>query len=41
MKVLITGAAGFIGSQLLEALAVQHPAWTLGASDIRPLHPHA
>ena len=41
MKVLITGAAGFIGSQLLEALAVQHPEWTLIASDIRPLNPHA
>jgi UDP-glucose 4-epimerase len=38
MKVLITGAAGFIGSQLLEALAVQHPEWTLIASDIRPLN---
>ena len=41
MKVLITGAAGFIGSQLLEALAVQHPEWTLIASDIRPLNPQA
>ena len=35
MKVLITGAAGFIGSQLLEALAVQRPEWTLIASDLR------
>jgi UDP-glucose 4-epimerase len=41
MKVLITGAAGFIGSQLLEALAIQHPEWTLIASDIRPLNPQA
>ena len=39
MKVFITGAAGFIGSQLLEALAIQHPEWTLVASDIRPLNP--
>jgi len=41
MKVLITGAAGFIGSQLMEALAVQHPEWTLIASDIRPLNQQA
>ncbi|MBF7728799.1 SDR family oxidoreductase [Pseudomonas sp. N040] len=41
MKVLITGAAGFIGSQLMEALAVQHPEWTLIASDIRPLSAQA
>ncbi len=41
MKVLITGAAGFIGSQLMEALAVQHPEWTLIASDIRPLNAQA
>lgn len=41
MKVLITGAAGFIGSQLMEALAVQHPEWTLIASDIRPLNTQA
>lgn len=41
MKVLITGAAGFIGSQLLEALAVQHPEWSLVASDVRALNPKA
>lgn len=37
MRVLITGAAGFIGHQLLEELAIQHPGWTLIAADIRPL----
>ncbi|SUD37571.1 NAD-dependent epimerase/dehydratase [Ectopseudomonas mendocina] len=37
MRVLITGAAGFIGHQLLEELAIQHPEWTLIAADIRPL----
>lgn len=36
MRVLITGAAGFIGQQLLNELAVQHPKWTLIAADIRP-----
>lgn len=37
MRVLITGAAGFIGRQLLDQLAVQHPDWSLIACDIRPL----
>jgi UDP-glucose 4-epimerase len=37
MRVLITGAAGFIGHQLLDELAIQHPDWTLIAADIRPL----
>lgn len=37
MRVLITGAAGFIGHQLLNELAVQHPDWTLIAADIRAL----
>lgn len=36
MRVLITGAAGFIGQQLLNQLAIQHPQWTLIAADIRP-----
>lgn len=36
MRVLITGAAGFIGQQLLRQLAVQQPQWTLIAADIRP-----
>jgi UDP-glucose 4-epimerase len=36
MRVLITGAAGFIGQQLLNQLAIQHPLWTLIAADIRP-----
>jgi len=35
MRVLITGAAGFIGQQLLNDLAAQHPKWTLIAADIR------
>lgn len=37
MRVLITGAAGFIGQQVLADLSVYHPEWTLIASDIRPL----
>lgn len=37
MRVLITGASGFIGQQLLADLAVQHPDWHLFAADIRPL----
>ncbi|MCU9946343.1 NAD-dependent epimerase/dehydratase family protein [Pseudomonas sp. PDM13] len=37
MRVLITGAAGYIGHQLLEALAARHPDWSLVAADIRPL----
>jgi len=36
MRVLITGAAGHIGQQLLNQLAIQHPQWTLIAADIRP-----
>jgi UDP-glucose 4-epimerase len=36
MRVLITGAAGYIGQQLLNQLAIQHPQWTLIAADIRP-----
>lgn len=36
MRVLITGAAGFIGQQLLNELAQQQPKWTLIAADIRP-----
>ena len=35
MRVLITGAAGFIGQQLLNQLAIQQPHWTLIAADIR------
>lgn len=35
MRVLITGAAGFIGQQLLNQLAIQQPQWTLIAADIR------
>ena len=37
MRVLITGAAGFLGQQLLADLAVQQPNWTLFAADIREL----
>lgn len=40
MRVLITGAAGFIGQQVLDQLAIQHPRWTLIAADIRPQHRH-
>ncbi|MGY8831354.1 MAG: SDR family oxidoreductase [Pseudomonadales bacterium] len=36
MRVLITGAAGYIGQQLLNQLAIQHPQWLLIAADIRP-----
>jgi UDP-glucose 4-epimerase len=36
MRVLITGAAGYIGQQLLSQLAIQQPQWTLIAADIRP-----
>lgn len=36
MRVLITGAAGYIGQQLLNQLAVQQPQWMLIAADIRP-----
>jgi UDP-glucose 4-epimerase len=37
MRILITGAAGFIGQQLLAELAVQQPDWTLFAADIREI----
>lgn len=37
MRVLITGAAGFLGQQLLADLAVQQPNWTLFAADIREI----
>lgn len=37
MRVLITGAAGFLGQQLLADLAVQQPNWTLFAADIRDI----
>ena len=37
MRVLITGAAGFIGQQVLADLALQHPQWSLFAADIRAL----
>lgn len=37
MRVLITGAAGFIGQQLLADLAVQQPNWQLYAADIRAI----
>ncbi|WP_152227773.1 NAD-dependent epimerase/dehydratase family protein [Pseudomonas sp. SCB32] len=37
MRVLITGAAGFLGQSLLNDLAVQHLDWTLIAADVRCL----
>lgn len=37
MRILITGAAGFIGQQLLSDLAVQQPNWQLFAADIREI----
>ncbi|MBM7062581.1 SDR family oxidoreductase [Pseudomonas sp. UL073] len=37
MRVLITGAAGFIGQQVLADLSIHHPEWTLIAADIRAL----
>lgn len=37
MRVLITGAAGFIGQQVLNDLAVQQPNWQLFAADIREI----
>jgi UDP-glucose 4-epimerase len=38
MRVLITGAAGFLGQSLLNELAVQHLDWTLIAGDVRRIH---
>ena len=37
MRLLITGAAGFLGQQLLADLAVRRPNWTLFAADIREI----
>lgn len=37
MRILITGAAGFIGQQVLSDLAVQQPNWQLFAADIREI----
>jgi UDP-glucose 4-epimerase len=39
MRVLITGAAGFLGQSLLNELAIQHLDWTLIAADTRRLNP--
>lgn len=38
MRVLITGAAGFLGQSLLNELAVQHLDWTLIAGDVRRIN---
>ena len=40
MRILITGACGFIGQQLIADLAVQHPDWQLIAADVRPFATH-
>ncbi|WP_160288844.1 SDR family oxidoreductase [Pseudomonas knackmussii] len=40
MRVLITGAAGYIGQNLLSDLAVQHLDWHLIAADVRALPGH-
>ncbi|MDF3931852.1 NAD-dependent epimerase/dehydratase family protein [Pseudomonas citronellolis] len=37
MRVLVTGAAGHLGQNLLNELAVQHLDWSLVAADIRAL----
>ncbi len=37
MRVLITGAAGFIGQQVLADLLVQQPSWELFAADLLPI----
>ena len=37
MRVLITGAAGFIGQQVLADLLIQQPNWELFAADIRDI----
>ncbi|MBB4861772.1 UDP-glucose 4-epimerase [Pseudomonas nitritireducens] len=39
MRVLITGAAGFLGQSLLNDLAIQHLDWTLIAADTKRLNP--
>ncbi|MCU1718604.1 SDR family oxidoreductase [Pseudomonas sp. 5P_3.1_Bac2] len=41
MRVLITGAAGYIGRQLLHKLALQQPHWQLFAADIQMLAPQS
>lgn len=41
MRVLITGAAGHIGQNLVSDLAVQHLDWTLIAADVRTLPGHS
>ncbi|MBX9915421.1 MAG: NAD-dependent epimerase/dehydratase family protein [Pseudomonadaceae bacterium] len=40
MRVLITGAGGFIGQQLVADLAIQHPDWQIIAADIQPFAAH-
>ncbi|SDI72782.1 NAD-dependent epimerase/dehydratase family protein [Pseudomonas panipatensis] len=37
MRVMITGAAGYIGQHLINELAIQHLDWTLIAADVRSL----
>lgn len=39
VDVLITGASGFLGSNLVEALARKHPDWNICGLDIKPPEP--
>lgn len=39
IDVLVTGASGFIGSSLVEALAEKHPEWNVCGLDLRPPPP--
>jgi nucleoside-diphosphate-sugar epimerase len=41
MKILVTGAGGFLGLNLLRHLAQAHPEATIIAADLHPLEPEA
>ena len=36
IDVLVTGASGFLGSNIIEALADKHPKWNICGLDLRP-----